>query len=310
MLVIVLALFLILLISLAAAMLVTDHLMTERVVARYKQQVTADVLYRAVDGAELAYRRHGQDGLPLLMIHGFMGSSYDYASIFPTLAEHYQVIAVDLIGFGLSDKSPDLDYSKANMARLCGLLMDDLGFSRYAVLGHSMGGEVAINLALLHPQKTEQLILLNSAGLTDIQRGFSQRLPAWLIDGVFQNYVLQRLYFPTVFFDRQKAGTDVFQSFYYFNNLIPAETLQKLIQDNDSGSLKNQLADISQPVLLIWGAHDRTIPLEQGQAMDQLLPDSSLMVFEDCGHLTFLEKPTETCAALLQFLADTATDRH
>ena len=281
-----------------------DLLAAASVRQRYGPELLKNVQYRTVDGAELAYRQFGSNGPPILLIHGFLGSSHDFSAIWPGLSEQYRVVAVDLIGFGLSDKSTGLHYSKANMARLCGQLMAELGYERYTVLGHSMGGEVSLHMAVQKPEQVAQLVLLNSAGLSDLQQGHQISLPAWLIDGVFKNYLLQRLYFPATVYNRSKADTDAFNRFFFFNDRIPGETLLQLTRDNDSGQLADRLGEISQPALLIWGAEDRIIPLVQGQALAERLPDSRLEIIEECGHLTFLEYPEETLQAILAFLAE------
>ncbi|MDW7656995.1 MAG: alpha/beta hydrolase [Bacillota bacterium] len=290
--------------SLLLTFYLVDLFAAKRVAERDGPALTEGVTYRTVDGASLAYRRFGSTGTPILMIHGFLGSSHDFSLLWPDLSSDHQVIAVDLIGFGLSDKSTELLFSKQNMARLCAALMAQLGFDRYIVLGHSMGGEVSLHLALTYPDRVEKLILLNSAGWQDLQQGRRMAVPGWFIEYVFQNYLAQRLFFPLTVYNRQIANTENFNRFFFFNDQIPAETLIKLTQDNDSGQLAGRLGEIRQPALLIWGAEDRTIPLAQGEALDEHLPDSQLVVIDQCGHLTFLEKPQQTLEAILAFLAE------
>ncbi|MDD4745314.1 MAG: alpha/beta hydrolase [Eubacteriales bacterium] len=281
---------------------ITDWIAAPAVDRSLREELTAGVSFREIEGAQLAFRQAGDSGDPLLLIHGFLGSSYDFNLLMPELARDRQVIAVDQIGFGLSDKDPDLTYSKAQMARLCIALMADLGHDRYDVLGHSMGGEVGLQMAVLAPEQVRRLVLLNSAGLEDLQRGMRGTLPAWFLDGVFKNYLIQRLGFPFSVYNRDAATTDVFNHFFFFNNQIPASTLNRLVEDNDSGALAPVLDQVRQPALLVWGAQDRVIPLAQGEELDRILPASRLVVLEDCGHLTFLEKPEETLAAVRGFL--------
>jgi pimeloyl-ACP methyl ester carboxylesterase len=290
--------------SLLLTFYLVDLFAAKRVAERYGPALTEGVTYRTVNGANLAYRRIGSAGTPILMIHGFLGSSHDFSLLWPDLVSDHQVIAVDLIGFGLSDKSTELLFSKQNMAGLCAALMAELGFDRYIVLGHSMGGEVSLHLALAHPERVEKLVLLNSAGWQDLQQGHRMMLPGWLLEGIFKNYLVQRLFFPLTVYNRQFANTDNFNRFFFFNDQIPAATLIKLTRDNDSGQLAGRLGEIRQPALLIWGENDRTIPLAQGEAMAGQLPDSRLVVIEKCGHLTFLEKPQQTLDAILAFLAE------
>ncbi|NLO36608.1 MAG: alpha/beta fold hydrolase, partial [Clostridiaceae bacterium] len=195
---------------------ITDWIAAPAVDRSLREELTAGVSFREIEGAQLAFRQAGDSGDPLLLIHGFLGSSYDFNLLMPELARDRQVIAVDQIGFGLSDKNPDLTYSKAQMAHLCIALMADLGHDRYDVLGHSMGGEVCLQMALLAPEQVRRLVLLNSAGLEDLQRGMRGTLPAWFLDGVFKNYLIQRLGFPFSVYNRDAATTDVFNHFFFF----------------------------------------------------------------------------------------------
>ena len=291
---------LLLLIALVFALM--DRVMTVRVQSTLSDELEADVQVIEVDGARLHYRHMGDNEEVLLLIHGFMGSSYDFHQIMPVLAEHFTVYAVDQIGFGLSDKSTDLDYRKANSASLIASMMENLNVEHYHILGHSMGGEVAMHIALNRPDNVSRLILLNSAGLTDPQQGRNTKLPAFLIEYVFKNYTLQRLVFNRTVYDQNVASRDNFNRFFYFNKQIPARTLVKITQDNDSGSLADQISDINQPSLVIWGRQDNIIPLEQGMSLYSQLRNSEIVILENCGHLPYLEKPHELSGHIRSFL--------
>ncbi len=274
-----------------------------RQLAGLETELTKDVHYCQLDGTRLAYRHWGEHGPALLMIHGMFGSSYDFINLAARLGRSYQVFALDLIGFGLSAKSPELDFSKKNMAGLAAAFMARQGFSSYFVLGHSMGGEVALHMALAWPDQITDLILISSAGWQDMQKGFKHRPPAWLIDQVGQNFLVQQLVLRRVVHDKKLAARAVLLPFYFFNKQIPAASLQKLLLDNDSGQIKKELARIRQKTLLIWGAKDRIIPLAQGRQLAAHLAGSELIVLEECGHLPYLEMPDRTCQLLEKHLA-------
>lgn len=288
----------------AVAAVAIDKVMTRNILRDKAAEIEGSIRYATINDARIAYRKLGNGDETLLLIHGFMGSSYDFNKIMPRLAEAYTVYAIDQIGFGLSDKSLELDYSKANSAVLAGALMQELGVEKYHLLGHSMGGEVAMRLTLDSPDRINKLILLDSAGADDLQNGRNSRLPGWLVDHVLQNYVLQRLVFLRTVQDWKIAGAENFAGFFYLNKQIPAATLNKIIMDNDSGEIAGKIGEIRQPALIVWGRQDKIIPLDQGRAIDQALPDSKMVILEDCGHLPYLEKPAELTAAILDFLAE------
>lgn len=294
-----------------------DRSQSARINRQYHEQLTADVKTLAVDGIVISYREMGVPGSaeqtgadadapspPLLLIHGFMGSSYDFHAVMPGLAEIRPVIAVDLPGFGLSDKSPDLDYSKQRMADLLLRFMSILEHDRFDIMGHSMGGEIALRMTLTEPQHMSRLVLLSSGGSADIQRGFAGTAPEWLLDSILKSYLVQRLYFPLAVGQIRYASAAWFDPFFFFNRQIPAATLNQMTRDNDSGQIAGQLKEISQPTLLVWGDKDRIIPLKQGQIMNEQIPDSRLIIYENCGHLVALERSDELLDAITKFFPE------
>ena len=115
-----------------------------------------------LEGVAIHYVDKGQ-GPPLVLIHGLGGCIYNFRYNIPVLAERLRVVALDLKGFGYSERPVASDYSLTAQARLVGGLMDHLGISRAAVLGHSMGGAIALRLATISPEKVDRLILVGSA---------------------------------------------------------------------------------------------------------------------------------------------------
>ena len=261
--------------------------------------------FETVNGVEMHFRVmepavQTPSDRPLVLIHGLMGSSKDFEHVQPALALHRTVISVDLPPFGRSDKDTELDYSKAAMASQVAGLMTALGFDQYDVLGHSMGGEVALRLALEYPDHVTELILLNSAGYA--QTGRRANLPPLLIDLVFRNYYIQRQVFRSSLFNDAPHMPEAFDKLYYYSGQIPGETLAAFIADDDSGHVADRLGEVRQPVLIVWGEQDRIIPLAQSALLQGAIPDSRLEVLADCGHLPYLEKPAELTALIEAFL--------
>ena len=123
-----------------------------------------------------------------------------------------------------------------------------------------------------------------------------------MVEHVLKNYTLQRIVFGRTVYNRNSANRDNFDRFFYFNKQIPAETLVRIVQDNDSGSLGDRINEIQQPALVLWGRQDQIIPLEQGVLLNEMLQSSQLIVLDDCGHLPYLEMPLELSNHILQFL--------
>ncbi len=309
--------FLLVIVVVLSAMLILVDLGQRRRIARDQSALSGGGSYLTINNALIHYRQAGPvtDPLalikpepPLVLIHGLMGSSQDFEFIQPQLASDRTVIAVDLIGFGLSDKSSDLNYSKKSMAEMIAGLMNRLGHDQFDVLGHSMGGEVALHLALDHGDKVSRLILLDSAGLSTSStpahgsEGPRMARSPMVIDLVFKNTFLEKTVFRNSLHDPKPYMPLAFEKLYYFVEKIPPQTLARFIADSDSGAISGRIHEISQPTQIIWGEQDRIIPVAQAEALHRQVPESRLDIITECGHLPYLEQPEELTRLILEFL--------
>jgi pimeloyl-ACP methyl ester carboxylesterase len=241
------------------------------------------------------YREVGENNPDtILMIHGFLGSSYDFIDVMNALKDRYHVIAVDLIGFGLSEKPIDFDYAKQNQAQGLVKFLDTLGIDEVTIMAHSMGGEVSIHLAHDYPDYVNEMILIGSGGyVEESQNGLMpSNIPMFVYDYVVRNYYIQRTFFLSAYaqdeIDTGRITYHDFDEMYYVNKTIPGNILQAFTRDNDSGSTNAKLALVRQPTLLIWGEFDSFIPLATGIKLQLAMADvAQLVVMEDAGHLPF-----------------------
>ena len=230
----------------------------------------------------------------ILMVHGFLGSSYDFINVMESLKDRYHIIAVDLIGYGLSEKSLTFDYAKANQASYLVKFLDALNLSSVTVMAHSMGGEVSFHLAHDYPTYVNQMILIGSGGYVESSSGglMPRDLPLFVYDYLAQNYFIQRSVFFTAYSNdevqSQRVTQEDFDEMYIVNRTIPGNVLREFTRDNDSGSTNDKLKDVEQPILLIWGEFDGFIPLSTGQKLLTELGDNAdLVVMPNAGHLPF-----------------------
>src|SRR3990172_12332306 len=114
-----------------------------------------------IDGVRVHYVEAGR-GDPVVLIHGWNGSTFSYRHTIPELAQNHRVVALDLLGFGYSGRPARADYSVTAQVRLVAGLMDRLDIPSAVVAGHSMGGGIAMRLALSHPERVERLVLVDS----------------------------------------------------------------------------------------------------------------------------------------------------
>lgn len=264
----------------------------------YKNKYTSKGNLENINGINIYYTEEGE-GEPLLIIHGFMASCIEFTEISRILSKNVKVISIDLAGFGKSDKCPNIDYSKTNMAHLISLLMRRKGFSIYNVLGHSMGGEVALNLAAAYKEEIKSLILVSSVGWIDIYR---TPLPAFILEHIFLMYSVQKFFYKLCLYNKKHFDKCKFEKIYYLNSKIPGKTLNSFMRKNDNNKKFNVTQDIKCPVLIIWGKHDRIVPLRNAYKFHENIENSTLKIFEHCGHLPYTEEQDRFVYEILKFI--------
>ena len=229
----------------------------------------------------------------ILFIHGFLGSSYDFVHVMDALKQSYHVVAVDLIGFGLSSKPLSYDYGKANQAETVYDFIQEKNLSNLTVMAHSMGGEVTIHVVASYPDLFNDLILIGSAGY--VEEGSSSTpptLPLFVYKEIVQNYYIQRAFFLTAYSEYERENKlitfEEFDEMYIVNRTIPPEILRKFSADNDTMNMTDELDTITMPVLLIWGEFDGFIPLSMGVKLQEAFGENAtLTVMPSAGHLPF-----------------------
>lgn len=262
-----------------------------------------------IDGVRIHYQEKGA-GTPLVLLHGFTSSTYSWKDVFEPLSKHFRVVAVDLKGFGFSGK-PDGDYSRRAQAMLVTHLLDYLKIEKAWLCGNSMGGEVALNLALLNPQRVAGLILIDSAGVE--VPGSGSLAPGYLLLPVVGRVLtalsltsdkLVREGLEKSFYDRAKV-TDERVANYYRPLKTRGGQLAALRARTQWNlfPIETDLTRIQVPSLIIWGAEDRLIPLAAGRKMNSLIKDSRLVIFDNCGHLPQEEMPARTVDEMTNFIA-------
>jgi len=262
-----------------------------------------------IDGVRVHYQEKGM-GMPLVLLHGFTSSTYSWKDVFEPLSQNFRVIAVDLKGFGFSGK-PDGDYSRRAQAMLVGHLLDYLRIEKAWLCGNSMGGEIALNVALLNPQRLAGVILIDSAGVK--VSGAGSLAPGYLLLPVVGRVLtalaltsekLVRQGLEKSFYDRTKVTDERVANYYR-----PLQTrggqlaAVRARTQADEYPIEPDLGRIYVPTLIIWGAQDQLIPLAAGRKMSLLIKDSKLVIFDSCGHLPQEEMPARTVDEMTKFIA-------
>jgi pimeloyl-ACP methyl ester carboxylesterase len=236
-------------------------------------------------------------GPPLLLIHGIGGDADEWVFCLEPFSASHRVIALDLLGFGRSDK-PLIDYHIAGFVEVVDQFLQALKLERAAILGESLGGWIASAFALEFPHIVEKLVLIDAAGVWDNLRG----LP---IDVRVSTRAHPREIFQFLFHDKRLA-VDWLIDLSYQLHLERGDgyTIDSILRSQESGRerLDEVIGKLDVPTLIVWGEQDRMLPLEIGQNLHRLIPNSQLEVIPECGHLPMLEKPAELAARVVKFL--------
>jgi pimeloyl-ACP methyl ester carboxylesterase len=269
-------------------------------------------------GHRVSYRTAGA-GPVVLLVHGIAGTSEQWADVAPLLAEGYTVVAPDLLGHGQSAK-PMGDYSLGAYAVSLRDLLVVLGHRRATIVGHSLGGGIAMQFGYEYPVFAERMVVVSSGGLGrevhPILRaatlpGAELVLP-WLAHervlgaGGAVGQVLARL--------GLRAGPDIAEMARGYASLGDAEaraaflhTVRAVIDYSGqrvSAADRLYLASM-MPTLIIWGRRDPLIPATHGEFAHGEMPGSRLEIFEDAGHFPHLDDPIRFAAVLREFLEET-----
>lgn len=259
------------------------------------------------------------DGPPLVLLHGVGDSARSWQWVLPMLARTHTVYAPSLPGFGASSK-PAVNYSPAFFTACVIGFLDALGLEQAVVVGNSLGGLIAIHLALAGPNRVTALGLVDSAGLGRKISLAMRVLTLRPVGGIVtrlnktsvgaQQWALQMA--GLLFAHPTHAPRDWMEQVYQMAR-TPGY-LEATVSTVRSGStLRGQrkreimLADLpklSMPTLVVWGDRDRVVPVHQARAAVKRLPRGQLVVIPDCGHLPHIERADQFVDALGQFLLE------
>jgi pimeloyl-ACP methyl ester carboxylesterase len=278
-----------------------------------------------VHGHRLAYLRAG-DGPPLLLLHGIANNCETWAEVIPRLAQTHTVIAPDLLGHGESDK-PRGDYSIAAYANGLRDLMTVLDIERATVVGHSLGGGIALQFAYQFPERCERLALVGSGGLgPELSAGLrAATLPgAELVLGALTGISgplrvglqglsragkvtrLQRLHDIAEAGDALLGLKDVEARRAFLRTLRGvADARGQAVSALDRLYLANAV-----PMLVVWGSRDPIVPALHAETVRSLVPTARVEVFQGAGHWPHLDDPQRFCDVLLDFIAGTEPAQH
>jgi pimeloyl-ACP methyl ester carboxylesterase len=267
-----------------------------------------------VKGIRTRYGLAGEGGLPVVLIHGLGASAEIWSANIGALGSRHRVYVPDLPGFGRTEKPAWMDFSPGAYSRFVLDFMTALGIGRAALVGHSLGGGVALRAILDDPGRVERLILVSSAGL-----GREVSLPLRIASLPFFDRVFFRPPLPvfTRFLHRlvfdPAVITGEFARLYYemffqpgsvrtFAGILRAIATLRGARPGILEPIREGLGTITTPTLILWGRHDRILPVSQALDAAGRIPGARLHIFERCGHMPNVEYPGEFNRIVLEFL--------
>jgi pimeloyl-ACP methyl ester carboxylesterase len=250
----------------------------------------------AVFGQSIHYYETGQ-GSPVILLHGLGANAGIWMANINALSAHYHVIVPDQIGFGHSDK-PLIDYRIATFVDFLYGFMQSQKIAKATLVGNSLGGWIAVEFAIQHPEMVEKLVLVDAGGLS-----FESAPPTVNLN-------------PASLDDTKKVLGIVFYNQAMVSDPAIAAVFARHLKDNDGYTIRRfldglvttdqredaKLSSVHAPTLVLWGADDALLPLSMGERFHAGISGSKLVAIKECGHIPQLEKPEEFNRLLLDFL--------
>ena len=254
--------------------------------------------------------------LPMVFVHGLSGSWQNWLEQLPHFARTRRVVAFDLPGFGASEMPPE-KISIPGYGRLLDALLDELGIDAAVLVGNSMGGFIAAEVAIQRPARVERLVLVSAAGLTiEYQRRERALAALYRSERALQlwgGWLGSRADWVT---RRARARRVIMGIVARRPDRLPAPLVAEQIRGSGTPGfvdaldaltdypIRARLGEIACPTLIVWGRDDRLVPVRDADAFERLIPDARKVVWEDTGHVAMLERPVAFNRLLDAFVAE------
>jgi pimeloyl-ACP methyl ester carboxylesterase len=263
---------------------------------------------RTIDAAGIATHYHDiGSGRPVLLLHGSgpgVSAWANWQHNIPVLAQHYRVIAPDIVGFGYTQRPEDVHYSLSTWIDHVWAFLDALGIGQTSLVGNSLGGRIGLGMASQHPERLDRMVLMGAPGvgmtLTDGLRALRDYQPSeqnmrdllvgcFAVDpAIITDELVRTRYQASVAPGAFEAYRDMFFS--------PRHAGSEL------GITEEEVQAIGTRSLLVHGREDKVVPVEVAWNMVRLLPDADLSVFARCGHWTQIERAGDFNTLVANFL--------
>jgi len=284
----------------------------EKIIAKY---LSPESQFIDIDGVRVHVRIMGE-GEPIVLLHGSFSSLFTWEAWQFALSPYFRTIAIDLPGHGLTGPDSLKLYTQSDYALLVLRLTEKLDINEFHLVGNSMGGAVALELASKRPDRVLSLGLIDSCGASSIKsndKNFAAKRGGGWVFTVLDNPMLSKILLSCtprflfemnlkeVYANPEKVSPEIIDRYY---ELLLVEGNRQATLDRMTAPKESNIdfEKIVMPTLILWGEKDQWIPLQQGVRLEQAISDSNLVVFENAGHVPMEEIPTESVAEYLAFL--------
>ncbi len=287
----------------------------DKMIEQHHQEGT----FAQIDGLRIFYRKAGSGkGIPLVLTHGVPRSSFLYRKMIPILAEDHPVRALDLYGFGLSDKPRDRHkYSFSKFEEFLAKFIDQLGIEKFHLICHDVGGPFSIGYAVRNPERVKTLTILNTTiFLKDHQ------IPRLVLFSIFLPLALHRLVMSDDRFCNAILKTMRGQALKNPKALNSQESVVwKYLLSRNNGRLsftrtvkayrsalpylmniQKALPGFKRPTLVLWGRHDPFCTLPTARRFEQLIENCEVKIIDDASHFIQEDAPEEASKIILEFV--------
>lgn len=250
------------------------------------------------------YVRQGSGGTPILLLHGFDSSVFEFRRLLPQLAAQNETLIVDLLGFGFTERVPEILFSPASIKSHLYYFWKALINKPVILVGASMGGAAAIDFTLAYPQAVKKLVLLDSVGYKappNIGKFMFSPI-GYLATAFLSNSKIRQNISVNAYHDQSFASPDA-QICAALHLKSPGwqQALIAFTKSGGYGFFGDKLSEINQQTLILWGENDRILGTVDADKFKEAITNSQLIWIKNCGHVPHLEQPEITAKYILEF---------
>lgn len=263
------------------------------------------------ENIKIHYMEEGT-GEPLILIHSIGQSIYTWRSIFYRLSDYYRVIAIDLPGFGYSDRPRQFNYTVSDQTEAISLFMDALGIKSAHFIGFSMGAGYVLDFIRKYKQRVGRVIICSPGGVTPemptIIRMMNSSLFGMLACRLYGISIVEKL-LQECFFDLTNINPELVQEYYRpISDPNARRAIRYSLLGFDENEIISNLRDINANVLMIYGAEDKWHPSHIGELYHAALRNAQLAIVRNAGHMMHEEKPDRLVDAVLEYIPVVVAD--